>query len=528
VDFSAGDDQTGNERWPEKGQMTFKVDDNGCVEEHTFGSKAELCMGLMDEAINKSCSRKGRRSHYQAICGDDFEPRNVQPMTLSGWDPRLGQACALAPAGVDRFARLGDYCNYLKDEYRHSYCHWASRYDEFLTWNCTGDFSPMPQTKPTPPPPPPPRPTPYQPPQEERPQIVKELEAAGIRVDYNPNGSGGPRIPGDEPFPAKLRRFWPVLAELKSMFIARRNVLSQISLDEWTEYDSQKRELSLDPSLNRDDVISYLTLLDKRIALEANTGISFDFGIEVYGHERGLKTQDLANTLGILENHRSELKDINSVIRHIKRADYSHLWYDDTRTLQLKGSAFEAELVKYVGFLKPTSPFFQFANSVGLKVSFDTEIDDHLPEFTEGCRALYQTRDTLQALAQAGKLKQIEVNINSQTYPWYASETLTANLSSKDPRPLQQAIEALGVVTRFESASQIPVKWSGIDLDAGFIESARKLKERSQLIQAKKKSGKIESIYFTNKSSYSAGYRSLEIGSDDALADLDRILASIR
>jgi|GEM_PF-5050812 len=278
------------QRWPETGDFRYhlKLSINGQRCEagpFNFPKKFEYCLSLQDELKNDDCAGTLRAATYKSNCGDDFEPTNIPFFAAYGWDSRLNRSCTTADPKVQRMQSLKDHCDFLKNETAHESCHWRARGEEFKKWKCSGDFSAppvvtLPTPTPTPPPGPTPSPTPGPTPAPEdlRPQIVKDLAAAGIVVEVDNNV---PQLPGEN-FRSKLPLFWQALTTQKAELIARKNVISRIVVTIYSEFDSQRNELTLDVEIG--NVLGqYLRALDRRLELEKKSGLVLDFGIELYG-----------------------------------------------------------------------------------------------------------------------------------------------------------------------------------------------------------------------------------------------------
>lgn len=55
-------------------KLAYTLEENGCsTQTHEFGSQAELCASLKDDAANHYCALDLRRQKYKAECGPDFD-----------------------------------------------------------------------------------------------------------------------------------------------------------------------------------------------------------------------------------------------------------------------------------------------------------------------------------------------------------------------------------------------------------------------------------------------------------------------
>jgi hypothetical protein len=531
-----------SERWPETGDFRYNFNEsiNGasCRASDFFYRKADYCIALTDREKNSGCALDSRRRTYTTNCGSDFEETNIKGKDWFGWDDRLDTSCS-TPHVFDNFPTLATYCAFLKDESKHLSCHWDDRRHEFARNQCAGPFSPEPgspsekhpapsptpeaTTTPIPEPTATPEPSPTP---DSRPQVARDLEAAGITVtvDYN---SYIPRDPGQPDFRDQVAQFWKVLENVKANLIARRQALKEIRLTEYTVYNAKYNYLSLDVSLTEGEIIGYLNLLDRRLAMQTKLGFPLDLGIEIYGHELGDKTKDLRATLDTLDAYLPELMKVKSTLRGLNIHDYfNYSFY--MRELQIKKQDIHADLTKAIKLLQPMAEFYQFAATLGLGIdipsySMDLEIDG--PTIGALTKKLMNSQKNLMALKSMNQLDKIQLS-KMQTDTTYYQSLKLLSPASVGPNfdALTDVIDSLALSHRL--ATEIGVEFrtsSSLKLESSFIKAAKRFDKYYKTIKAKKS---IKSLYYGKSSSYS--YTMLTIGSDDSDAAFEKVLAGIQ
>lgn len=526
-----------SERWPETGDFRYNFSENmngsTCRASDFFYRKADYCMALTNRDKNNECALGARRGAYSANCGNDFEETNIKGQDWFGYDSRQKSSCS-TPHVFDNFPTLSDYCNFLKDETKHEYCHWDNRQHEFRRNRCAGAFSPEPNSgnpapAPTPEdkiPAPAPTATPVpSPTPDARPQVARDLEAAGIKVtiDYN---SQIPVRPGDPSFQQQLVKFWSVLENVKGALISRRQFITEVSLTQYTVYHPQRQYVSLDVVLTEGEVLGYLSLLDRRLALQMKLGLAIDLGIEIYGFERGDKLADLRTMTETLENSVPDLLRIRSTVKELKLRDYFHYSFY-SRELQLKKDDLRADLAKAVRLLQPMNEFFEFADTNGFDIkapisNADLEIDG--PAFGALTKKLMVSKGSLLELKALGQLKEISISsIRDETLYYDGLKNLSPASVGTAFDALPETLTALTVCFRLAQDMKVEFKPLSGALTKNLIKSANRFDKYFTKIKAKTS---LRTIYYGDSSS--VGYASLTIGANDSDAAFEKVLAGIK
>ena len=510
------------ERWQKIG--TFKYDFteivNGsvvCQTREIFTRESDYCTTLKDSEKNDACAREQREALYRNECGADFEETNIRPVQFSGFDERLQRSCYTS-SGPIRFEKASEYCAFLKDEAKHSSCHWEKRGQEFRRNDCAGDFSQPPAivTPPVNPPPPPPvNPVPH------GPKIVAELEAAGIHVNTNYNGSGH-TLPGEASFHEKRERFYKTLEFAKNDILAFRPELKEIALVERTKYYTGGGRLNIDVGMDLQTLRAYLELLKRRIAWEKNTKIQLDLGIEIYGHLGDDKElSELAEKIAWFEAQAAKLVLLGGVVKIIEIGDYTS-YSDYNKTLKIDKDNYQSEILRYHKVLKDAGQFMRFAEANDIEVKLDLDDDTDFANFGSLAQELYQKREALKMLRTEGVIDSIEFSkYRDETN--HIGETFSPATVGEGRKIVGKVVDALEARVLIAKRLGKKVEYSDYKLTDEFVESISRLQKRESVIAKKTK---INRISFMSNSSFSGS--TLYIGHEDKLSDLDKVLASIQ
>jgi len=70
------------QRWDDTGNYSYNysltINGVNCKTNQVFKNKADYCMGLQDQALNKDCALELRKRSYANDCGDDFQEVNFK------------------------------------------------------------------------------------------------------------------------------------------------------------------------------------------------------------------------------------------------------------------------------------------------------------------------------------------------------------------------------------------------------------------------------------------------------------------
>lgn len=521
-----GGDVNPRTRWPEKGSFEYNFRVNGCRTQQTFDNKADYCLALMDRPLNRGCALEARKSLYEGNCGADFDETNVEAYQTSGYDSYLKRSCETAKPPTRLFPRLAQLCDFLKNESVHQGCLLERRRDAFLANGCKGIFpdrATQPGPTPTPPQGPTPIPTPAPTPQPTPlPQVVQDLIDGGIDVLMPDQWDDQGRTPREPLASVLLPFFLKELELVKNDFLRRRDVIKKIDMSRWTKLDTMKGELDLDLSLKAPEMRQYLELVDRRVAIERSVRIRFDFGIEIYGHESD-KTRQLRDWMNTVERMRSQLASLEGAVTLIKLGTYMD--YDSRdRELQVKSENFASEVATAAGFLGPVAPFFTFLDQHGLTLEGRFPIEKKSREFTEMVQIIEKERATIETLRAEGFLKAIDISEHStSTYLWPTDKRLQLALSGKEKELLPQTLRVLFALLDARKAIGVEVEWPH-ELNNEFREGARRLVTKQ--FDLKSKAQLIKKIRIGYRSSFSFG--TLTIGTNDTMADLEKVIAGIK
>lgn len=515
-------------RWPETGEFrySFRYSINGseCEARGVFGKKYQMCLALEDEAANNDCALDSRRAKYNASCGSDFEPKNIPSFEYSGFDSLLDRYCSTARPETFRMPTFQSHCLFLKNESLHESCHWNARKNEFSQWKCPGEFSSPPQKlepRPTPTPAPTPVPTPTPqptPPPDLRHPVVIELEAAGIEVTFE--GQHG--YPSSDPdFRENLIEFYKVLERHKGQILNRKAFIKTLHLASYTTYHSEHLHLSLDVSL-KDDLVTYLGLLDRRIALQNEFGLQFDIGIELY---RPSDMEKYRQLLAKFESKRTLFQNIKPAVRKIEFKTYSTFWFKDG-LLTLEEGKWEAELTRLESFLFGLNNASRLSNGKFLSLDGDYRIFDELAKAQGVLLTLQREKSALDKLANLGKLEVLDFRLSGSTNELYLPEkTLRIGLYEQAPQQLGPTLKAYANL--FGRCAELKVDCKlNYDLEDKDIQEAHRRIE-NRISTLKKKASKISEIEITSYSEYYPSSKKLYLSGSGSLEDFNKAIDSI-
>lgn len=521
---------TPEQRWPEAGDFRYhlkpSVNEQRCeAGPFNFPKKFEYCLALQDEQKNDDCAVALRAATYKNNCGDDFEPKNIPAFVSYGWDSRLNRNCTTANPKVQRIPSFKDHCDFLKKESAHEGCHWRARGEAFKKWKCSGDFSAAPVvTLPTPTPPPPPSPTPSPTPGPEptpedlRPQIVKDLAAAGIEVEVDHNV---PHLPGED-FRMKLPLFWQALNTYKAELIARKNVISRIVVTIYSEFDSQRKELTLDVEIG--NVLGqYLRALDRRLELERKLGLVLDFGIELTA------PNDLPNFLQMLtdfEKLQIEIKKLSPMVEKIRLYSYTAFWMEDRR-LELKKDNWKDDFLRLHPILQDMNWITNSLAPKQITYAGDPDFFQDLPRAARVVQDLKAEGKALLALARQSAIQQISLTPFTDQNSLHSRDGLL-RVASQDPG-LSQIRNSVKAFSQFvEACAELKVSheinWESTD--ANTQEAVRRIESKMNLLRSK--IGKVSEIEISSYTEFFPSQKKLVVSGTGPIEELNQAIAKIK
>lgn len=523
-------------RWPEQGDYSYDLSDNGCHIYQHFFNKADYCVALMDREKNHDCALDARQRLYASECGNDFEEANIETNDWFGWDDRLNKSCSTARPPQRYMPTLSEYCNFLKDEKLHELCHWNERYDEFRRTRCRGEFSEFPDSSaptPTPPQAPKPEPTPAPTPvrptpaptptPDTRPAIVKELEAAGVKVTISyPPYEFGEKVP----FRTQLQSFYKTLESIKNQILGRKMFIKSVNLTSYTTYDSADESLNMDIYLSEQGFQTYFPLLDRRVAVEKRLGMHLDLRIELYGIDLQKELMTLDQHLMFLEKNAAALSKLKAVVKSIEVEDFSGFWMFNY-TLKISEKEFERDLTAYIQKITPIVPFYEFAKQSGIKVETNLNFDDttEYARLVNIAQQFDSERSSLSNLVKLNALKEIVLypTIDSTSY-FAGTKALWPATVAPGNKDLLTHLKTLSLVSGYANELKVEISILGDKLDKDFIVSAKRMTSKMDLLRRKKSSlSKIVLGYTTS----SFNYKVLYIGATDSDAAFEKVLKSI-
>lgn len=510
------------DRWPETGNYTYTFSGNGCsTGRQAFYHKSDYCTILTSERYNNSCALDLRKAAYTKNCGLDFELTSIPPARFTGFDTVLQKSCSTALAPVTYYDLAADYCQFLKNETLHTNCHWTERKTEFDRVGCRGGFSAPPAAAPTPTPNPTPTPQPSATPApvDPRPAVIRDLEAAGIKVTIQ--YPQGPTDPNQQPFQIRLAAFYNVLAQAENTILARKAIFKQITLTDFASFHDQANSLILSVDLTYPELTGYLGLIDRRLAFEKNTGVNLELGIDIFNNEKGDKTKELAAKIAFFEQNAATLTSLRSMVKTITLETFTAYWLF-SREMKLDRNNYDTAFKTLSQRLTALSPMFDLFDSNRIEVE-STNSDTALDLLEAVMPKVMAAKQDIAHLAKISSLKKVSVQNDAQCRWYKSAEMLWIGSQNDCLSILPDIVKAL--VSQADKAQEkgIAIAPALDNLDKRFLESSKRLDARWSVIKGKKS---IESVTLSDKSAFE--YGNLTIGSDDTMADLDKVLKTIK
>lgn len=525
-------------RWPEKGDYSynFDVSVNGarCVAKKEFNNKADYCIGLQDETLNKGCAQSARERSYSADCGNDFQPINFSNnYWRSGFDSRLQKRCETGRPSASMFKTMKQYCEFLKDESLHKECFWDDRLDQFQDQKCQGPFSgePAVAVPPVTPPTPQPTPTPGQPGDAlDMIPVVRALRSQGIEVEVDWQSIrrlDDYPTPGDLPEQEQFKVLWQELSDNLTTILAHKKVISKIDISIYTHYRTNSyKEWTLNYRTNRGDLANYFPLFDKLLENSATLNINFDMihstsarGVHPY--------TPLVQMISAVEGNWKLLTDTFGLIKEIDLDSYTHYSTISGR-LTLDRNKVNTELSRLLTLLKPLGPFYTWAANSQVKIDVDYDIEKETDKVHKVFAILQKSLPDLDSLAIANKLDEIRVYISDSSTIgssyFDSSKKILLAVSLKSPAVATNALQCLAKMVHLEAQLQVPVKMFMNDLNEDFNNSVFLLEK--VLGKVKAKIFLIDEISVGYETSYYS--KKLRIGAHSTLAQTEDVIAKIK
>lgn len=452
----------------ESDALSYTYTMGGCsTGTQSFTSQAAFCAGLKDETLNHSCARDLRKQTYTAQCGNDF-PDLSTPQTQPTNQPQ--------PAETSQ-----------------------------------------PQTQPTstlPAPVPAP-----QPPTDNQPQVVHDLTAAGITVEV---GETVAQLAAD-----RLTLFWKELAIAKQSLTDHKDLFENVRVELFASYASAYHDLTLTVDFKAPDIVEYVEILNQRAKIEKAHAMTFDLGIDVYGHETPLLQSALERNQYFL-NHDALLKSLEGFALSIKFADASR-YVLSSGELQIDSNNYARDLGVYAQHLTSVpavTDFFVWLRQSTITIIGTFEIESNWDRSTMLFSQLDSEIGDLSYLVKAGVLASIEIDDSS---PDFLYSTLGIQLATNSATTVLNGKLIAALRIRTEASTLLAPIDVGIDsglmLDyANYLQVVDNLHLNFALIQSKAKS--IARIYLS-KEPTSFRYGTLTIGSTQSAEDVAKVISQI-
>jgi hypothetical protein len=505
---------------------SYNLDDNGCVTNHSFSSKDDYCSALTKRSYNQGCALESRKQMYSSDCSGDFRETDIPAFRKSGYDDRLGRECSVGASEPDTFGTLEAYCDFLKSEDENQGCFWADRKEEFESEGCPGGFSadptpiPTPTVTATPAPTVTPTPTPSV---DTRPQVARDLEAAGIQVEVMPE-QPGVILPGEQPYQDALDQYWNTLALIRDDLIARRDSISKIVLSDSGFYEDSDKTLFLCVRINEAETREYLSLLDSRVALTRRLGMSLDLESEVQDYLAD-PLADLRTKMNFFEASEHALTPLRGTVKTIKLTSYSNYFLSD-RSLSLDDKNYATDIAKFAAYLDGLSGFFTWCDELGLKISGDMEVSD--PTTGNSLRAMVSVadshRDAILDLRRLAKLDSVDFS-KYRDKVYFSQYGGAFSFAVADPGLSLNAPVLEAMQFQFKTAQLLGYAVTPpSDLDKIYLQDIARLRKYLDVIRSKKA---VTAINLTGSTSDFLSFGLLDIGYAESDADFEKILASI-
>ena len=518
-----GTTQNDKARWPETGDYNTSLTINGCTDTYSFGNKADYCVALTDEQQSKCNTYEMRKATYEGTCGNDFAPRNLRAVVISGYDSYLGRKCEVNSHTA--FPRVADLCHFLADEDKNQGCFWEDRKEAFENYKCSGDFSarpaqPAPAPQPTPgpspnPPTPAPGPAPQPAPASAFDQLVKDFAAFGVELKFDRPSI---QLPGQKPFDQMLKDFVPVLAQFKPEFQARAKWISTVQLTDYTAFHHQYGHLTLGVDLNSTELNQYIALLDMRNDLLMSSGVTLDLGVEMDGMSPH-KLSYVSDAVSFFGSQKAALKMISPIVKKMTVGSLNTIgFFDFTYVADLKD--YKNQILSDLDAMKELA----LLAAQGVKYSGYLDLVDSrtaLADFGDFARKNGAGIGTLKALMGG-----LEFNLDATTdsAPYLIQGLKKITIPMKTRFSGGDGLKAL--ISAVPALTDVGAEWDvdHYELIPELAVAVRHLNDRRIQIVAHKKS--IRRITFTAGASDFYN-ETLLLSWSDSISDLDRVLSKI-
>jgi len=490
---------------------------------------ATLALGIAIGGCNVSVTNSdpGKNDNNKASGGGGGG--GVLFYAFKSQDPLTGQPCWTDPHRYPADQKE-QYCKDLKDDTTNNKCAASARRQYYLR-DCGSDF---PQVDPTPVPTPTPTPTPTATPTapstSDRPAVALELIAAGIEV-RTPDIGGAPSA-GEASFRTRLSRFWPVVEAKKQEILSRKGLIKVLSLTDRAQYDSAEKSLELAVNFSAADLSRYVKLIDRRVALATNAGVTFNFGVDIERNTApDFKRAEAATAF--FESQSTTIHSFTGLMRTVSLENSTARLYLEEGQLVLPLGSYESDFKSASARLAPLAAFARYAADQRLKLetaksagsgSHIELLSDDVSRLASVFGSLDREHAALEDLITRGALSRLFLSPVEKFD--IAGGVFTIPLTDDGLARINSVVKA---VSTFETVaaifSNVTVERKQADLDASYIEAVDRMDAFKDLI--KSKLSKITRIVLANSASnFADGV--LTIGSDGKAADLEKIIKNIK
>ena len=528
------------QRWPETGDFSYSLNftENGsevCKENKRFDTKSEYCLTLQDQQKNQSCSLSYRKSTYLGNCGSDFQEINItQVFVKIGYDTYLNKQCRTGQLNQGEVLfTTKNYCDFLKDETRHSSCFWKDRFLVFDSLNCQGNFSQKPTAgnSPTPPSPPNSNPSPNPGPSPsptdpiENIAVVKYLRSQGISVDVSWDAiHDQPPLPGEISNAKKLELFWAMLDQNRQELVNRKKNISGIKISTYTTYHSypeiNKKILYLDFVTKQNDLTLYFPLFDKLLDLTLPLDLKVSMIHSTYGDDT---YRPLKNAMSALEKNFDSLTKMKGIIKEITSESYSS-YSAYRKTLSVNSTDFNNEFDRYIQLLLPLSDFYGWV--LNKKINFVTnyDIDNNTQQVYSAFALLKANKQNLEYFILNNDLQKLEFTIEGYSTINFdkSSKQLSIRYFENDNPKLNAALGSLGKISKISIDLKVPIDFAYIDILNDLTPAVNIVESLTSKI--KTKISKIKNIMLEADSHYYDSNQTLVIGYKTPIAETEKII----
>lgn len=327
--------------------------------------------------------------------------------------------------------------------------------------------------------------------------------------------------------PDKLQLIWQNLNAIKKDVSKFSNIVSSIGACMVASYSPAAKLLCVSPELSAQDIVQYLMIIQRRLQIENEIKIEINWGVET--NQGDIQHLAIAqNHLKYLEDHKSELKSIQHMVRKISLIGFSS-YYPRDRDLKILDTDFDTELNKFISSLKAYDDLFNFLDRLKIQILVENDFDfmrdqTYIPDLF---LSLYNSESTLKDLMVYANLKTIR--LSSQRKINYYSESVgefAVAVLHPGRGQMVQVLNAILKKNRIGKELGIPIS-SNLDFDNHYADVIDKLESFYARINSKKKN--IRAIRLSTLSKFDEQTDVLSIGWSDASSNiLKNILDAIK